>query len=38
MDWNTLLLIAFVVLMLVCCGGVMRMGSHKRPHDGPDQN
>ena len=32
MDWNTVLLIAFVVLMLICCGGMMRMGSRGR-HD-----
>jgi hypothetical protein len=30
MDWDTVLLIAFVVLMLICCGGMMRMGPRKR--------
>ncbi len=25
MEWDIILLIAFAVLMLICCGGMMRM-------------
>jgi hypothetical protein len=32
MDWSTVLLIVFVVLMVLCCGGMMRMASRGR-HD-----
>jgi hypothetical protein len=31
MDWSTVLLIALVVLMVICCGGMMQMGSRGRP-------
>lgn len=31
MDWNSAFLIAFVVLMLVCCGGMMRMAPREKP-------
>jgi hypothetical protein len=33
MDWDTVLLIAFAVLMLICCGGMMRMGRKRRDND-----
>lgn len=31
MDWNSVFLIAFVVLMLICCGSMMRMAFGKKP-------
>jgi hypothetical protein len=37
MDWNTVLLIAFIVLMVICCGGMMRMGPGKSRNDTPDK-
>jgi len=37
MDWNLVFLIAFVVLMLFCCGGMMRMGSRKRRDNDRDK-
>lgn len=37
MDWNTMLLIAFVALMLICCGGMMRMASRKPPDKDRDR-
>jgi multisubunit Na+/H+ antiporter MnhF subunit len=38
MDWNVILLIALVVLMLVCCFSMIRMGKRpKRTRDVDDQ-
>jgi multisubunit Na+/H+ antiporter MnhF subunit len=38
MDWNIILLIAFVVLMLVCCGSMIRMAMRpKRTKDVHDR-
>lgn len=38
MDWNNTLLIVFVVVMLVCCGSMMRMAfGQKRERRDKDQ-
>ncbi len=38
MDWNIVLLIAFIIIMLFCCGGMMMGFKHRHPTEKEKRN